>query len=73
MLRHPRLPTTNQSVCGQAEEISQILLRADSLPTPLHLSIEELLEGAWEIAFRKHVVPASPIIVELAHLRARRG
>lgn len=61
----------NQTLCGQAEEISNILARTGGLPAPLHLTIEELLEGAWEIAYRKPIRVKQAEIVDLAAFRKR--
>lgn len=42
-----------QAVCGQAQTVLDNLARSRSLPSDLSLSIEEILERAWEIAYRR--------------------
>ncbi|WP_404403956.1 hypothetical protein [Pelagibacterium halotolerans] len=46
------------------------LWRTQSLPVPLCLSIEELLETAWEIAYHKPSVSAHSNVISLATYRA---
>ncbi|SDH05227.1 hypothetical protein [Pelagibacterium luteolum] len=46
-------PQSGQSVCGQAHAVLDNLSRTQDLPNTLSLSIEEILERAWEIAYRR--------------------
>lgn len=41
------------AVSGQAEAVLQNLFRTQTLPAPLSLSIEEIIERAWELAYRR--------------------
>ncbi|WP_417581537.1 hypothetical protein [Pelagibacterium sp.] len=43
-----------RAVCGQAEAVLENLCRSQSLPSCLSLSIEEILERAWEHAYRQN-------------------
>lgn len=56
-------------VCGQAEAVHTILRRSSTLPPELSLTIEELLENAWEIAYRRP--QGSVIAFPLPHIPAR--
>lgn len=42
-----------KAVCGQAHAVLENLARSRSLPNELSISIEEILERAWEIAYRR--------------------
>ncbi|MEQ8444786.1 MAG: hypothetical protein RIB57_02750 [Pelagibacterium sp.] len=43
-----------RAVCGQAEAVLENLGRSQSLPSCLSLSIEEIIERAWELAYRRN-------------------
>lgn len=45
-------PQNGPVVCGQAHAVLDNLSRTRTLPTTLSLSIEEILEEAWELAYR---------------------
>lgn len=59
-------------LCGQAHAVSDILSRTASLPVGLSLTIEEILERAWEIAYRKHSVDQVSNVVSLEAFRGSR-
>ena len=60
------------ALCGQAHAVSDILARTGNLPTELSLTIEEILERAWEIAYRRrHDIGTAPV-TDLAAFRALR-
>lgn len=61
-----------QAVCGQAHAVFDILARTGNLPTELSLSIEEILERAWEIAYRRRRDAHTTSITDLAAFRALR-
>ena len=61
-----------KAVCGQAHAISDILSRTGSLPTELSLTIEEILERAWEIAYRRRQENVCAPVTDLAAYRAMR-
>lgn len=63
----------DQAVCGQAHAIFDILVRSGSLPTHLSLSIEEILERAWEIAYHKPERRMRDNVVSLAQVSAHRA
>ncbi|GGA52936.1 hypothetical protein [Pelagibacterium lentulum] len=52
-----------RTVCNQADVLLDTLFRTSGLPAPLSLSIEELLENAWEIAYRKSPENAQPNVI----------
>lgn len=53
-MKHMTSETLQQrAVCGQAEAILDNLGRSQSLPSCLSLSIEEIIERAWELAYRR--------------------
>lgn len=54
-------------VCGQAHAILESLARSHSLPLSLCLSIEELLEGAWEIAYSSSCVGSDSNVIVVPH------
>lgn len=56
-----------RAVCGQAHAILESLARSRNLPLSLCLSIEELLEGAWEIAYRPHCPGADSNVIAVPH------
>jgi hypothetical protein len=60
---NPRLlpDTIRSAVCGQADTILEILDRG-GLPDGLSLEIEEVVEKAWEIAYRPPERPSAQII-----------
>lgn len=60
-----------RALCGQADAVFDILTRTGSLPVELSLSIEEILERAWEIAYRRQEATLAPVI-DLAAFRAAR-
>lgn len=60
-------------LCGQAHAVSDILSRTGSLPVGLSLTIEEILERAWEIAYRKHGVDPASNVVSLKAFRSSRS
>ncbi|RDE08616.1 hypothetical protein [Pelagibacterium lacus] len=53
-----------KTVCGQAHAVLDTLSRTRGLPLRLSLSIEEILERAWELAYfrqrRNTVLPFVP-------------
>lgn len=53
MAYHTHTDIQARAVCNQADALLDTLSRTSSLPAPLSLSIEEILEDAWEIAYRK--------------------
>ncbi|SEA13481.1 hypothetical protein SAMN05428936_10252 [Pelagibacterium halotolerans] len=54
-MKHITSETLQQrAVCGQAEAVLENLGRSQSLPSRLSLSIEEIIERAWELAYRRH-------------------
>lgn len=59
-------------LCGQADTVFDILTRMACLPVDLHLSIEEIVEGAWEIAYSRPRQTGSAAVVDLASFRALR-
>lgn len=42
-----------RALCGQAEAVLENLGRSQSLPSCLSLSIEEIIERAWELAYQR--------------------
>lgn len=65
--------TERQAVCGQAHAVFDILNRTASLPVGLSLSIEEILERAWEIAYHRDKQQAGGNVVHLAQFSAMRA
>lgn len=63
---------SEKAVCGQAHAVLDILARTGSLPIELSLSIEEILERAWEIAYRRHQEAGMAPVTDLAAFRALR-
>lgn len=61
-----------QALCGQADAIFDILVRNGNLPSKLSLSIEEILEGAWEIAYHRDTPGPGGNLITLADFRACR-
>ncbi|MCD7061018.1 hypothetical protein [Pelagibacterium xiamenense] len=59
-----------EAVCGQAEAVFDSLWRTRSLPVPLCLSIEELLETAWEIAYHKPDAHPHANVISLSAFRS---
>ena len=53
MTTRPCPHSSQSAVCGQAHTVFENLTRTRSLPTGLSVSIEEILERAWEIAYRR--------------------
>ncbi len=52
-MKHMRSQTLQQrALCGQVEAVLENLDRSQSLPSCLSLSIEEIIERAWEMAYR---------------------
>ncbi|WP_338606822.1 hypothetical protein V6617_09900 [Pelagibacterium nitratireducens] len=43
-----------RALCGQAEAVLENLGRSQSLPSCLSLSIEEIIERAWELAYKRN-------------------
>ncbi|WP_196258339.1 hypothetical protein [Pelagibacterium limicola] len=60
-----------KALCGQADAVLDILGRTGSLPTELSLTIEEILERAWEIAYRRRD-GGMATVTDLATFRAMR-
>src|SRR5690606_33442714 len=52
-----------KTVCGQAHTVLENLARTNTLPPTLSLSIEEILECAWEIAYRTQEAPKRGAII----------
>ena len=53
-MKHMTSETLQQrALCGQAEAVLENLGRSQSLPSRLSLSIEEIIERAWELAYRR--------------------
>lgn len=53
-MKHMSLDQLQQkTVCGQAHAVLENLARSRSLPGELSISIEEILERAWEIAYQR--------------------
>lgn len=63
----------DQTVCGQAHAVFDILVRNGSLPTQLSLTIEEILERAWEIAYHKRERHMRGAVISLAQVQAHRA
>jgi len=60
-----------RTVCGQAQTVLDNLARSRSLPRDLSLTIEEILERAWEIAYRRRVDGRAGNVIVLRHWRGR--
>lgn len=43
------------TVCGQAHTVFNNLVRTSGIPVSLSLAIEEILERAWETAYRREI------------------
>lgn len=73
-LMKTHIPTNipEKAVCGQAHAVFDILARTGSLPRELSLSIEEILERAWEIAYQRQHDVAPGSVTDLAAFRALR-
>lgn len=53
-MKHMSLDQLQQkTVCGQAHVVLESLARSRTLPGELSITIEEILERAWEIAYRR--------------------
>lgn len=72
MKTNAEIDTPEKAVCGQAHAVSAILARTGSLPTELSLTIEEILERAWEIAYRRRQNLGIAPVADLAAFRAMR-
>lgn len=73
MQTEPETSWTREALCGQADAVFNSLWRTQSLPTPLCLSIEELLETAWEIAYHRPAnIPHANVISLAAYRRMQR-
>lgn len=62
-----------QTVCGQAQTILDNLARSRSLPSTLSLTIEEILERAWELAYQRRGDPRGSNVIALAAWRGRKA
>lgn len=62
-----------RALCGQADAVFDILTRTGSLPVELSLTIEEILERAWEIAYRRRHETSLAPVTDLAAFRAARN
>lgn len=64
-MQHDYLSTSDTSgaVCGQAQAVLDNLARTSTLPMDLSLSIEEILERAWEIAYRRGLQPRTASVI----------
>lgn len=65
MTDHRFAPHRQNILCGQAHTVLDILGRTDGLPITLSLSIEEILERAWEEAYRCEMGGAEENVVRL--------
>ena len=67
----PRAETKyeQQAVCGQAHAVFDILTRTESLPCDLSLSIEEILERAWELAYHRPTGLTATNVISLADFK----
>ena len=61
-----------ETVSGQAEAVFDILVRSGNLPPKLSLSIEEILERAWELAYHRKPEIAPSNVVTLEQFKACR-
>lgn len=65
-MKHMSLDQLRQkTVCGQAHAVLESLARSRSLPGELSISIEEILECAWEIAYRRPVETSANNVIEV--------
>lgn len=60
-----------QAVCGQAQMVLDNLARSRSLPSDLSLTIEEILERAWEIAYRRQSGMRASNVIAVSHWGGR--
>ena len=51
------------TVCGQAHAVLENLARSNDLPDTLGISIEELIEGAWEIAYQRQAILSNDNVI----------
>ena len=72
MKTHTQIDVPEKAVCGQAHAVFDILARTGSLPRELSLSIEEILERAWEIAYRRQQDAGIGTVTDLAAFRSLR-
>jgi hypothetical protein len=72
MKMNAEIEVPEKAVCGQAHAVFNILARTGSLPAELSLSIEEILERAWEIAYRRRQEIGMAPVSDLANYRALR-
>lgn len=56
-----------KTVCGQAHAVFESLSRSRSLPGDLSLTIEEILERAWEIAYRRQEKGLADNVIAVPH------
>lgn len=65
-MKHMSLDQLQQkTVCGQAHAVLESLSRSRSLPGELSISIEEILERAWEIAYRRPAPKSMENVIEV--------
>lgn len=69
MQTEPDTSSTREALCGQADAVFDSLWRTQSLPAPLCLTIETLLETAWEIAYHRPTDRPNAKITSLAAYR----
>lgn len=68
MMKQTEFDQSQQStVCGQAQMVLDNLVRARSLPSDLSLTIEEILERAWEIAYRRRYEKTGSNVIVVPH------
>lgn len=66
-------PASDQhAVCGQAHTVLENLFRTQTLPQSLSLSIEEILENAWEQAYRRQLSGFDSTVIALSIASAKR-
>lgn len=61
-----------RALCGQADAIFDILVRTGTLPPKLSLTIEEILERAWEIAYRQDAPRKEGNLITLSEFKSCR-
>jgi hypothetical protein len=65
-MKHMSLDQLRQNtVCGQAHAVLESLARSRSLPGELSITIEEILECAWEIAYRRSAESSMSNVIEV--------
>lgn len=71
VMKHVEHQNQQQAVCGQAQVVLDNLVQSRSLPSALSLTIEEILERAWEIAYRRHNGIRVGNVIVVSHWRGR--